>query len=133
MPNSSEGRTFTYADEYLVLDNKLQYKGATQSNTKTLEIGNQGGTALIRFCNTGFGNYISNDDAEIKHDGTLISKTDATLEDLKFEVTLDLIIKTKNNSYKTSIILNMPCGEIITDGHSSLEITDTEKFVFKRM
>ena len=48
MPNSVEGRLFSYKDEYLV-DQKLEYKGASESNSKTLEIGENGGNALLRF------------------------------------------------------------------------------------
>ena len=74
MPNSSDGRLFSYSDEYIVQENKLTYKGASKSNSKTLEIGNQGGTAILRFANTEIGKYISNEDEEIKHDGRLIAK-----------------------------------------------------------
>ena len=69
MPNSSDGRLFLNSEEYLVQENKLTYKGASKSNSKTLEIGNQGGTAILRFANTQIGNYISNEDEEIKHKG----------------------------------------------------------------
>ena len=51
MPNSGEGRTFTYDDQYLV-QNSLEYTGSKNNNPKTLEIGSKGGSAIIRFSNT---------------------------------------------------------------------------------
>ena len=99
MPNSLEGRLFSYDKEYLLEENKLTYRGASKSNTKTLEIGNQGGTAVIRFSNTEVGDYISNEDEEIKHDGSLLAKTEAQLDDLRFNVEFDFIIHLKNTSY----------------------------------
>ena len=57
MPNSTEGRLYTY-DKNFIVDEKLEYKGASKSNPQTLEIGSQGGSALIRFSNTGIGQYI---------------------------------------------------------------------------
>lgn len=132
MPNSLEGRLFSYSDEYIVEDNKLTFKGASKSNSKTLEIANQGGTAVLRLCNTQIGNYVSNEEEEIKHDGTLLSKTETTIEDLKFKVKFDLVINLKNKSYRSNISLDLPCEDsLIEQGTCSTEIT--EGFVFKRI
>lgn len=132
MPNSSDGRLFTYLDEYIVEENKLTYKGASKSNSKTLEIGNQGGTAILRFANTEVGNYVSNEDEEIKHDGKLLEKIQVSKEDINFKVSFDLIIKLKNKSYISNIVLELPCeGDLINEGTISKEITDN--FVFKRI
>lgn len=132
MPNSLDGRLFSYAQEYVLPENKLTFKGATKSNSKTLEIGNQGGTAVIRFSNTGIGNYISDEDEEIKHDGSLLYKTDATMESLRFEINFDFVIYLKNKSYVSNISLSLPCGEnLLEEGTCSKEIT--EGFVFKRV
>lgn len=132
MPNSLDGRLFSYSDEYIVQENKLTYKGANKSNSKTLEIGNQGGTAVLRFANTQIGKYISNEDEEIKHDGSLLSKTEANMEDLKFKVKFDFVINLKNKSYVSNISLELPCKDtLIEEGTCSSEITDS--FVFKRV
>lgn len=132
MPNSSDGRLFTYTEDTILKDNQLTYKGASKTNNKTLEIGNQGGTIVIRFSNTEVGKYISNDDEEIKHDGTMLTKTQATTENIKFLVNFDLVINLKNNSYKTNISLELPCnGNLLEEGTCSQEIQD--KFVFKRV
>ena len=132
MPNSIEGRTFSYDENYIINENKLTYKGALKTNTKTLEIGNQGGTVPIRFSNVGIGNYISNDDVEIKHDGSMLSKLKTTIDELKFTVNFDFIINLKNKSYKTNITIDLPCSDsLIEEGTCSKEITD--EFVFKRV
>ena len=132
MPNSSEGRLFSYSEDTIVKDNKLTYKGASKTNNKSLEIGNQGGTAVIRFANTKIGDYVSDDDEEIKHDGTMLTKTQATNENIKFKVNFDLIINLKNVKYKTNISLDLPCEEnLLEKGTCSKEITDN--FIFKRI
>ena len=132
MPNSSDGQLFTYKPEYIIEGNKLTFKGGTKSNSKTLEIGNQGGTVVMRISNTNIGNYISNEDEEISHDGSLISKIDKNINDIKFKVNFDVIIETTNKSYLANITLNMPCEEdLIQKGTVSKEIKDN--IVFKRL
>lgn len=139
MPNSTEGRLYNYTSDFLV-QNTLQYKGASKSNSKTLEVGNQGGLALISFANTELGKFKSLEkNAEIKHDGTLISKINEsastepiTEENIKFSVSFDLIIKIDNNEYKGTVNLDLPCGNVITDGTGTLEITDFSNVIFKK-
>ena len=131
MPNSVDGRLFSYDEEYLV-DGKLEYRGAAESNTKTLEIGNNGGSALIRFSNTGLGQYSSDKDKEIVHDGTLLKKIKVTEEETKFDVSFDLVITVDNCSYRANITMQMPCENIIEEGTCSIEKTDFSDLVFKR-
>lgn len=131
MPNSVDGRLFSYDEDYLV-DGKLEYKGAEESNTKTLEIGTNGGSALIRFSNTGLGKYSSDNDKEIIHDGTLLKKIKVSNDDIKFDISFDLVITVDNCSYRANIFMQSPCGDIIEEGTCSLEKTDFSDVVFKR-
>lgn len=132
MPNSSDGRLFSYSDEYIAQENKITFRGASKSNSKTLEIGNQGGTAVIRFANTNIGTYVSNEDEEIKHDGSLLQKLNVQNEDVSFKMSFDVVINLKNKSYVSNITLDLPCeNDLIEKGTCSMEITD--KFVFKRV
>ena len=131
MPNSLEGRTFTYNKDYIV-ENKLEYKGGLTSNPKTLEIGNQGGSAIIRFSNAGIGQFVSNEDDEIKHDGTLLTKIGVLEEDVNFQVNFDLILDISNIKYKSNITLDLPCEDLSITGRSSKEILNIQNFVFKR-
>lgn len=132
MPNSLEGRIFNYSNDFKV-DESLKYNGANKSNTKTLDVGNQGGNILISFCNTGLGTYNAESDTEIKHDASLISKMGKTNEDLKFKVSFDVIIELQKKSYKTTITLNLPCDELIEKGTSTREITNFDEIIFKRV
>ena len=131
MPNSGEGRRFVYNDDYLVSE-KLTYRGATASNEKNLEIGNQGGKVLIRFANNNIDTYKSNEAEEIVHDGTLIGKTDTTSEDIAFSVSFDFIIDTGRIQYKAVVSLDLPCGDIVKEGTTQEELT-TYNVVFKRI
>ena len=131
MPNSVEGRIFSYEDEYIVAD-KLEYKGAESSNSQTLEIGSNGGNLLIRFCNTGLGEYSSNKNDEIIHDGTLLEKVGVTDEEIKFSISFDIVIEVDNCSYRANIGFQMPCGNIIEEGTCSLEKTNMSDVIFKR-
>lgn len=133
MPNSSEGRLFSYAEEYILEGNSLKYNGSTKTESKNLEIGNQGGTIVTRFSLSDLGVYISNDDEEIKHDGTMLKKINIENEDLKYSICFDLIINIKNKSYKTTINLDLPIGDITENGTESTEIIDNAQYVFKRI
>jgi len=117
----------------LQVEEKLEYKGAKKSDTKTLEIGNQGGNALIRFSNIGLGIYSSNNDKQIIHDGTLLKKLKIAEEQLQFKVSFDMIIETENHEYKAEMNLDFPSGNIIEQGTVSMEKTDMKDVIFKRV
>ena len=131
MPNSSEGRLFNNSEETVISEKGLTYKGSSKSDSKTLEIGNQGGTAVVRFSLTDIGKYVSDEAEEIRHDGSLLSKIGLNEEQINFEVTFDLVIKLKDSTYSSKITLELPCENLIKQGTSSNEIT--EGFVFKRI
>lgn len=131
IPNTTENKKFTYSDNYILEGNSLTYKGASKSDTTTLEINNQGGIIGIAFGNTKLGTYnIMNEEKII--DGTMLKDMGITDEDIKFTVSFDFIIDTNGKKYKTNIKLDLPPSEITQNGKSSLEITDTNKYIFKR-
>lgn len=131
MPNSVDGRIFENSEEYLVTDT-LTYTGATESNPQTLEIGRNGGSALIRFSNIGIGNYTSDTEEEITHDGSLLQKMEISNEEIQFVVSFDLVVTVENCKYRANISLEMPCGDITEEGTCSLEKTDMSDVIFKR-
>lgn len=131
MPNSTEGRLYSYDKSYII-EEKLEYNGAGKSNSQMLEIGSQGGNALIRFSNTNLGAYSSDDDKEIIHDGTLLNKLKLTQEDINFTVSFDFIIEVQNHKYKANIQLDLPYGNIVENGTESIEKIDMSDVVFKR-
>ncbi|MBP3256068.1 MAG: hypothetical protein J6M60_06260 [Clostridia bacterium] len=129
MPNSSEGRLFNNSEETLV-EEKLTYRGSSKSDSKTLEIANQGGTAVVRFSIADLGKYISNEDEEIRHDFSLLEKIGVNKEQVDFELSFDLVINLKEESYVTTIKLNLPCEGIEEKGTSSIELNDN--FIFRK-
>lgn len=131
MPNSTENSLFSYEENFL-MNRSLTYKGGQKDNTKTLEVSSQGGNVIFRVANTNIGEYVSNDDAEIAHDGTLINKTTTTLEELKVNISFDLVIKTNIATYRGNVMLDLPCGDILTEGTSQLDKKDCTDIIFKR-
>lgn len=131
MPNSTEGRLYSY-DKAYIIENKLEYKGAVKSNPQTLEIGNQGGSVLIRFSNTNLGQYSSNEDKEIVHDGTLLKKLNITEDQIQFTVSFDIVIEIQKHQYRANVTLDLPSGNILEEGTTSIEKTDMSDIIFKR-
>ncbi len=133
MPNSEAGRLYNYEDQYVVNDS-LQYKGASQSSSTELEIGSKGGTAWICFNNMGIGNYTSDEvKEEIRQDGTWLKKLEIPKEEIEFTASFDFTIETTKTKYKANITLDFPAGDISEDGRSSLEKTDMRDIIFKRV
>lgn len=116
------------------LDRSIEYIGGVNDDLKSLQINNKGGIIGFRAELENLGNYISNEDEQIVYDGNLLSKINVSFEDIKNNISFDVIIKTNNNiSYKTTITINLPVGDLITNGNSSVEITGLEELVFKRV
>ena len=132
MPNSEAGRLYSYDEQFLVQDS-LTYKGASQSSSTNLEIGSKGGTAWIRFSNTSIGDYSSDKDEEIVHDGSLLEKIKATKEEISFEISFDFMIETTENKYKANINLQLPTGDLAAEKTCYLEKTDMSDIIFKRV
>ena len=132
MPNSEAGRLFTYDEQFLVQDS-LTYKGASQSSTTNLEIGSKGGSMVVRFANTAVGNYSSDKDKQIVHDGTLLKKIEVGKEEIQFSVSFDLIIETTQNKYQANITLDLPTGNLGEEENCYFEKTDMSDIIFKRV
>ncbi len=132
MPNSEAGRLFTYDEQFLV-EEKLEYNGASQSSSTNLEIGSKGGSALIRFSNTGIGNYTSDKDKKIVHNSSLLKKIKVVNEEIKFKVSFDFMLETTKNKYQAPITLELPTGNLDEEERSYIEKTDMKDIIFKRV
>lgn len=132
MPSSTSEIPFEYDEQYVIND-KLEYKGGKSSNSQTLEICNQGGSAILILSNTKVGNFISNEETDVKHDGTLLKKIETTDEEIKFQVKFDLTIQINKIKYKANIALKLPCDNLSEEGRTTREITDMSNIVFKRV
>ena len=132
MPNSGSGRLYTYDDQFLV-EEQLEYRGSSESSSTNLEIGSQGGVALIRFSNSNIGNYTSNKDEEIIHNSTLLDKIKATNKEIDFSISCNFIIETTKAKYQAEISLNLPTSNLDEEENCYLEKTDMSDIVFKRV
>ena len=128
--SQAESQMFVNQDTNVV--EQIEYKGAMESNLKNLEISNQGGLIVFRCLYDNLAEYSSNDD--VINYQELLSKTGITNEELKAKLTFDFTIKTENGKeYNTNISLDIPIGDVVGQGTTSMEITDMSGFIFKRI
>ena len=132
MPNSEAGRLFSYDEQFLV-NEKLEYKGASQSSSTNLQIGSKGGTVLMRISNSNIDEYSSDKDKQIVHNASLLEKIETTTEQIKFGVSFDFTIETTKAKYKANIELELPTSEFGETGNCYQEITDMSNIIFKRV
>ena len=132
MPNSLDDGLYKYTKEF-VINSSLTYTGAMADNKKNLEIGNQGGCICISFANVGLDRYKSNENQELEQGGSILQKMNVADEDLKFQVSFDLIIEVKDLSYKTNVVLDLPAEDLAGQRETHKEITDFSELVYKRL
>lgn len=123
-----------YNKEEFEIKDKIEYIGNDEkTDLQNLQISNQGGLILLRVVNENLGEYTPKKDETIKHDGTLLKKISAINEDLSLEVSFDIAIELKSEKrYKSRVELEMPKGNITTEGTTNYQISGTEELVFKR-
>lgn len=130
-PSKSENKIYEYEEEYEIKD-KVTYTGSEFTNAKNLEIGNQAGILMLRFCNNDLGNC-SLDGETISHDGTILKKADIKYEDITCTVSFDITIELTSGTTFTGSVSNfLPVGNITNTGTSNYERTDFKDVVFKR-
>lgn len=112
---------------------KIEYTGSIDSSIKEMKISNQGGLVVFRYAISNIGNYISNDDEEINH-SELLKKLNINNEDLKLKASFDIYITLNSGkTYKSNIELELPINDVVNDGTQSMEYTNLENIVFKRI
>ena len=132
-PTGELNNLYTYSEQSY-LENNIVFQGSKIDDLKNLEIGNKGGVMAFRTSLENLGNYTSNEDTEIVYNGSLLQKVGVNLEDIKFSMQMDITIQTSENvSFKGTINLDFPAGDIVTNGSSNIEITDFSNIVFKRI
>ena len=111
----------------------IEYIGDMDSSIKEMKISNQGGLVVFRYAINNLGNYVSNDDEQINH-SELLKKLNVNNDDLKFKVSFDIYITLNGGkAYKSNIDLELPVNDVVNQGTQSMEYTDLENIVFKRM
>ena len=127
--NQEEKLIFKNKDENIV--DRLEFEGSIESNFKDLKISNQGGIIAFRCSNNNIAEFRS-DDEEITHN-QLLKKAGVVNEDIQINLAFDLSINLEEGrEYKTTINLELPTGDVIENGTTSLELTDLKEYVFKR-
>ena len=130
-PSSDSMQTYSYKEEYKITD-RIEYTGDKVSDIKNLKISNQGNTLIFRVLNKTGKKYSSNEET-FEHNGKLLDKVGITYEQIKTKISFDLtIILESDISFKATIELELPVGNIAKEGSSSLEITNMKDIVFKR-
>lgn len=129
-----EEKLFSYS-ETDKFESEIKYLGDKQTNLKleNMTIGNQGGVICFSIINNSLGNIEYEENEDLVSDGTLINKLNLNLEDLKAEVSFDVIIKLESGiNLKTNIKFEIPNGNILEDGVCKSNI-DINSLVFKRI
>lgn len=130
-PSNREDKVYEYLDEYIVND-EITYIGSEFTNAKKLEVANQGGIIILRFCNNKLGTYSSNDEI-ITHNGTILSKIGLKHEDIKCKVSFDLNIELVSGiKFTGNMSVDLPVGNIISEGTANFEKTNFKDIIFKR-
>jgi len=129
--NGQGKNDFDYSEQYEI-KNSIKYLGATSTDLNNLRISNQGGTLIIRMSNKTGKRYISNE-KELEHSGKLLNQAGITYESIKSTILFDLVISLESGiSFRTTIELQVPVGDISKTGSSIKEITDMKNIIFKR-
>lgn len=132
-PTGEIANLYTHSEQDY-LNDKIVYTGGVIDDLKSLEISNNGGILGFRISIEELGNYISNEDEQITYDGKLLSNLGVSVEEIKFNISFDVVITTSDNiSFKGTINLNLPIDTVIEEGASNKEITDFSNVVFKRI
>ena len=129
--SNEEKNLFNYSEEYKIND-KLEYIGNTNLDLKNFKISNQGNTLVLRAVNKTGKKFTSNE-KELKHSGKLLEKVEIEYEQIKGKVSFDLVINLESDiSFRAKVELELPIGDIIKEGASSIEIKEMKNIVFKR-
>ena len=130
IPNSEE-QTYTY-EENSKVNSEIKYEGDIRSDIGNLKISNQGGMIVFRIVNKTGQRYTSNEE-EFKHDGTLLNRVGINNDNIKFKISFYIVINLESDvTFTGKIELELPVGDITTQGTTNLDKTNTEDIVFKR-
>lgn len=132
---SQSENSFAYTEEYEI-KGSVEYKGAKETNLKLqdMTIANQGGLIELSIVIKELGKINYSEDDNIITDGTLLKRLQLTNEDVKCQISFDMIIELiGGNNFKTTVFLDLPTGDITTNGVDTEEKTDLSNLVFKRI
>ncbi len=124
---------FENVDENIV--EKLEFVGSNTTDTKNLQISNQGGVLNFRCAINNIGTYVSNDVTEIINHDELLKKANIDETTIKAEISFDITITLDSGKvFKAEgVAINVPNDTIVQNGTVGKEYVDLENIVFKRI
>lgn len=131
-PSKSE-IAYEFNENYIV-NNGFEYLGDKNTDIKgdILKIGNQGGIINFSIATTNLGVLTYPKEENLSADGRLLNRIGVTLEDIEAEISFDMIIELESGKrFKSNIVLEIPTGDILTEGVSKQNL-ENNKLVFKR-
>ena len=111
----------------------IEYIASSIDSLENHEICENGGMVALRIYNKNIGTYKSTKDKKIIYDGSLLKKANINEEDLKFTVSMDLIIETNEGiRYKTNLKYELPTDKFENSGVKTKVINEFSDIIFKR-
>lgn len=117
-----------------IIENLNQYKfiGGESTSLEELTISNQGGNIGLRIINNDLGTYESNEE-EINYDGRILNLENIKNDEIKFKIKFDILLEIfDGNRYKTNVELELPVGDILTNGVEVIEYDSIDNLIYKR-
>lgn len=114
--------------------NKIIFNGTSSTDTRNLEISNQGGTLAFRCAINDLGTYKSNEEDELNY-SNLLNKLNINYDDLYSKISFDMIITlhSKKVFKAENIVIEIPNDGVVSDGTVGKEYTKLNDIVFKRI
>lgn len=111
----------------------IEYTVNNVDNMEKQEISINGGMLAFRISNQDLAEYISNEEADLQYDGTLLQKAGITEQDIKITASMDIIIEiSKKEKYKGTLTLELPIEDFKEKSILGTEKTDLSDVIFKR-
>lgn len=113
---------------------ELEFNGTKSTDTRNLEISNQGGVLSFRCSNIDIGSYISNEDIEINYND-ILKKMNIFENKIMCKISFDITISlnSKKQFKAENIELTLPNEDLVEKGTVGKEYTDLQNIVFKRV
>ena len=133
-PSTTE-KLFDYKEEFEINDS-IEYFGDLNTNLKMekMTVSNQGGLLQLSVILNDLGKITYAENENVTSDGTLLKKLDIKTIDIRTIISFDMIIElSSGKTFKTTITLELPVGNIEEEGVSTKEFTNLDQLVFKRV
>lgn len=115
------------------INEKIEYLASSIDSLENHEICENGGMIALRIYNQNIGTYKSTKDKKVTYDGSLLKKANINEDDLKFTISMDLIIETNVGiRYKTNLQYELPVDKFENSGVKTKVINEFSDVVFKR-